>query len=346
VQAHGRDSEETGFLSTGRSGQVIRRHAPRIDDGGTAINNRFSAGLHPGIFLPSEHNRRPMPILPGRCRLLLLMMVLPASGCGAETYRSRLDNTAQYFAYQQKLKDELGPTRSDFGVTFQPPKQFRWIDPPPPPEVDENGDPVSVDGAEDPRQPHYLGLQLPGLLGAWEATVDAEVAGQDQPRKAYLYLLGNHARHLQTGSSRFHEEPKTYLIDLENQLAGTIGVVLPEGHSGTGAQKNQRYQEIAPRIEPNSKFSPRKEFIAVTLSPQIDVGDLDLPFEMQLYEWDGRHIQVAVLMIYPQSISPRERLQERLLLSLETLVVNDNPPTAASQGGAAGGAPAGGTIPF
>jgi hypothetical protein len=291
-----------------------------------------------------------MPILPVRCRLLLVLMVLPVSGCGADTYRSRLNNTAQYFAYQQKLRDELGPARSEFGVTFQPPRQFRWIDPPPPPEVDEEGNPVSVDGAEDPRQPHYLGLQLPGLLGAWEASVDAEVGGQDAPRKAYLYLLGNHERHLQTGnSSRFREEPKTYLVDLENQLAGTIGVVLPEGRSGTGAQKNQRYQEVAPRIEPNSKFSPRKEFTAVTLSPQIDVGDGDfknLPFEMQFYGWDGKHIQVALLMVYPQSISPRERLQERLLLSLETLVVNDNPPTAASRQGEQGGAPAGGSIAF
>jgi hypothetical protein len=288
-----------------------------------------------------------MQIPPGRCRLLLILMVLPASGCGAETYRSRLNNTAQYFAYQQKLQEELGAARSESGVTFQPPRQFRWIDPPPPPEVDENGDPVSADGAEDPRQPHYLGLELPGLLGAWEATVDAEVGGQDEPRKAYLYLLGNHSRHLQSdNSSRFREDPKTYLVDLENLLAGTIGVVLPEGNSGTGAQKNHRYQEAAPRIEPNSKFSPRKDFTAVTLSPQIDVGELDLPFEMQFYGWDGKHIQVAVLMVYPQSISPRERLQDRLLLALETLEVNDNPPTAASQPGDGGGAPAGGNIAF
>src|SRR5690606_26894491 len=132
-----------------------------------------------------------------RCRLLLIFAALLAAGCGAETYRSRLNDTAQYFTYQQKLREELGAARSELGVTYQPPKQFRWIDPPPPPEVDENGEPVSVDGAEAPRQPHYLGLELPGLLGAWEATVDAEVGGQDEPRKAYLYLLGNHYRYLQ-----------------------------------------------------------------------------------------------------------------------------------------------------
>lgn len=276
-----------------------------------------------------------MPTTPGLRGLLLVLIILLA-GCGAETYRARLKETAEYFAYQQKLKEDLGQAVSQQEVSFQPPAQFRPIAPPPPPEVDENGEPVAVDGAEDPRQPHYLGITLPGLLAAWEATIQAEVGGQDEPRQAYLYLLGNHYRHLQQSDDKV---PKTYLTDLENLLSDTVGVVLPEGESGSGVEKNQRYRETAPRVEPNVKFAPKQDFTGITFSPQIDVGDLDLPFEMQLYEWDGREVQVALLMVYPQSISPREHLPERLLLALETLQVNDAKPTVASQNS---GAPAGG----
>src|SRR5690606_960576 len=139
------------------------------------------------ICFPRPNQKRcDMPIPPGRCRSLLVFLALLTSGCGAETYRARLNNTAQYFAYQQKRREDLGPLRTVLGVSIQAPKQFRWIDPPPPPEVDENGNTIAADGAEDPRQPHYLGLQLPGLLGSWEANVQAEVGGQDEPRKAYL----------------------------------------------------------------------------------------------------------------------------------------------------------------
>lgn len=272
--------------------------------------------------------------IPARRCLLLVSGAALIAGCGADTYRLRLNETAQYFAYKQKLNEELGPVWSAMGVSLQPPRQFAVIPPPPPPaEGDE-----TVENNEDPRQPHFLGVELPGLLGAWEATVMTDVGGSEEPRTAYLYVLGNHSRFLQKpDADGFVDDPQMFLTELENLLSGTIGVFLPEGETGTGAEKNQRYRETAPRAAPNTKFTPRKEFTAVTLSPQIDVGDLDLPFEMQLYEWAGQRIQVAILMIYPQAVSPRESLRDRLLLSLETLQIDDTPPSAASGGPDSGG---------
>jgi hypothetical protein len=284
-----------------------------------------------------------MPHSSGLCAVLLPALLLV--GCGTDVYKSRLKETAQYFAYKEKLNQELGPPWSAMGVTWQPPREFVSIPAPPPPAVEEGEELAELDPTDDPRQPQYLDLVLPGLLGAWEATVQAEVGGEDEPRTAYLYLLGNHERYLQKpDAAGFVEDPQAFIRELESRLSEAIGVVLPEGE-GTGVEKNRRYRETAPRVEPNVKFTSRKDFTAVTLQPQIDVGDLDLPFEIQLYEWTGRQIQVAIVMVYPQSISPRENLQESLLLALETLNVADAAPTgaaAANGGDAAGtGRPAG-----
>lgn len=288
-----------------------------------------------------------MPTLTGRSRLLLLLAALHVAGCGAETYRSRLNETAQYFTYREKLARELGSIWSVGGVTYQPPRQFQPIIPPPPPaELEEGAEAAATTDAEDPRQPHYLGIELPGLLGAWEATVRADRAGAEEEQKAFLYVLGNHSRYLTPpDDTGFSQPPAEYMTDIENLITSTIGVVLPPGETGTGVEKNQRHRETAPRVEPNSKFTPRKDFTAVTLSPQIDVGNLELPFEMQLYEWGGKQIQVIVLMVYPQSISPQESLQERLLLSLETLDIADAAPTAAAAAGSAPGTDGGGGRP-
>ena len=286
--------------------------------------------------------------LSGRRRPLLLLigtalMCIGIGGCGVDTYKSRLDETAAYFSYKEKLNQELGPTWSSY-ASLRVPKAFQGIPaPPPPPAPEEGEEPEPYDPAEDPRQPHYLGLEFPGLLGAWEATVMAESGGEEEPHTAYLYVLSNHARYLQPpDDAGFSEDPATFLTDLENLLTGAIGVVLPQGETGDGVRKNERYRATAPRGKPNIKFTPRKDFTAVTLKPEIDVSDLDLPIEMELYEWGGQKIQLAILVIYPQSISPREDLQDRLLLALETLQVDDVAPRSSTRSGAAPGSGGGG----
>lgn len=280
----------------------------------------------------------------GRSRLLLVLSVVVMAGCGTQTYKSRLNETAQYFEYKETLNRELGPPWSAAGIVFQPPKQFVSIAPPAPATETEGAEAVEEpDEAEDPRQPHYLGIELPGLLGAWEANVEATVADQTETRKAYLYVMSNQSRYLQKPDSEgMSADPATFLSELEDLLTTTIGVVLPPGETGNGTSKNERYRETLPVIATNAKFTPRKEYTAVTLSPQIDVGNLDLPFEMQLYEWSGQHIQVAVLMVYPQSVGPRENLQSRLMLAMETLDVSDTRPVASAQPGDAPGSGGGG----
>ncbi len=287
-------------------------------------------GCQPYTGVPGRRHRVTLS------RFLCLISLVALQGCGAERYEERLRNTAEYFAYKDKLNQSLGADWQASGVRLRPPLQFREIPPPPP----SAGDATAEESPPDPRQSVALGIELPGLLGAWQADVRADVGGSEETRTASLYVLGNHGRYLKGPDDQgLSVAPEEFLTDVENLLCGLIGVVIPEGEGGDGSQKNTRYPEEAPQVE---KFTRRERFTAITLKPEIAVDGFELPTEMQLYEWRGRKIQVAVLMVYPASISPQERLQERLLLALETFEASDEPPRtgqAADQpgGGAATG---------
>lgn len=256
-------------------------------------------------------------------------------GCGAEKYQQRLAETSEYFAYQDRINTELGPVWSGKQISLRVPGQFDLVPPPAQPTT-EDGEAYKPP-AEDHRQPHYLGIELPGLVAAWKASVQADAeGGSEQSRTAYLYLFSNYDAYFQSADqSGSGIDPSLYLSELERQISSAIGVFLPEGDGGTGAQKNVRYIETIPGGLPDSKFRPPQDFTAVALSPEIPVSDV--PLEMQLYEWMGSRMQVALLMVYPASVSPQEDLQERLRLTLQTFAATDQAPSNASSSG--GGRP-------
>lgn len=251
-------------------------------------------------------------------------------GCGGQRYQRRLQETIDYFEYKDRINSELGKEWSEQGITLRPPRQFELIPPPAASESDEgDGATVPMNAFEDPRQPHYLGVELPGLVAAWEAEVETASGDDESPGLAYLYVLSNADRYLQKddefGSGA---EPQSFLNDVERHICGPLGVYLPAGNDGTGRETNHRYQETVPSGLPNSKYRPPHQFTAVKITPAIQVTDM--PVALQLYEWEGRYIQVAILMVYPTDVSPREQLQERLLLALETFAVSDQRPRSSS----------------
>ncbi|MCA9026060.1 MAG: hypothetical protein KDA86_12705 [Planctomycetaceae bacterium] len=270
-----------------------------------------------------------------RRRYLLALLSCLTLGCGAEKYQERLAQTSEYFEYKDRINRELGPEWTGHGISIKVPKQFQLIPPPATPDGEEE---EFASPTEDHRQPHYLGIELPGLVGAWKANVQADAEGSDHGRTAYLYLFSNYdLYHQPPDQFGVSVDPTTFMSDFERQLTAAIGVFLPEGDGGTGADKNIRYREMIPAGPPNSKFRPRSDFTAVALSPGIPVSDV--PLEMQLYEWLGSKVQVAVLMVYPASVSPQEHLQERLQLAMETFVASDQPPRPA--GSSSGPSPSG-----
>ncbi len=274
----------------------------------------------------SARPRQRSQLVWGMLWALISMTALP--GCGAERYEERLRNTAEYFAYKNKLNEALGPDWQSQGVRIRLPKQFREIPPPPPAVESDDG---STPEVEDARQPQFLGVRLPGLLGAFQADVRADVGGAEESTTSWLYILGNHERYLEgPDESGVSEDPDAFLADVENLLSGISGVLIPEGEGGDGTQENMRYGETAPQVE---KFAQRRRFTGLVIKPEIAIEGLELPAEMQLYEWRGQKIQVLILLMYPASISPQEHLHDRLLLALETFDAKDEPPRSGAGGG-------------
>ncbi|MGD9856212.1 MAG: hypothetical protein AB7U20_14810 [Planctomycetaceae bacterium] len=254
-------------------------------------------------------------------------MAAVSLGCGGELYERRLGETVSYFEYKDQISRELGRVWNDRGVSLQPPRQFSLIPPPAVAEAPE-GQAAFIDPSQDPRQPHYLGIELPGLIGAWDADVSVDAGGN---QKAYLYVLSNYDRHLQLQSGEGADgDPQSLIADVESSISRAIGVYLPDGTGGSGQKKNQRYQETIPRGLPHSKYQPQQQFTAITFSPEVQ--PTDVPVEMQIYEWEGQKMQAAVLMVYPAAVSPREDLHNRLLLAMETFRASDQVPRSAGAG--------------
>ncbi len=270
-------------------------------------------------------------------RWLLAVATVGTWGCGSQAYQQRLEETVTYFEYRDRVNRELGRAWSEKGISLQPPRQFRLVPAPAVPAfADGDEEAAFIDSSEDPRQPHYLGVELPGLVAAWEARVDVETGDSQGLQTAYLYVLSNYDRYLQQQSDDgAPADPLLLITDAENQVSRAVGVFLQEERSRSGQEKNRRYGETVPGGLPDTKYHPQQQFTAVTFSPEVQ--PTDVPIEMQLYEWEGKKTQVAILMVYPAGISPREDLPNRLLFALETFQASDQLPSVAGSGSTAPG---------
>lgn len=256
--------------------------------------------------------------------LMTCFALLLVFGCGSEQYESRLKETNAFFEYRQSLDRVLqsgnwsGPL---YGPTMCIPKGFNFRPGPPPPKADE---PV----AEDTRQPTFLGLHLPGLVGAWQGDFPSD--GGDRP--VFLYVCSNHQTHLNALENPEGPDPALFLSDLENLLSSTMQVSLPPGEV-TQVGDNIRYAETCPR---DGKYAIQRKFTGITFVP-ADVlpqfRESGVQIKAQMYGHYNGPIQVAVLAIYPAGI--RDRIEDKLLKSLETFSVSNQLPRV--QGGSAAG---------
>ena len=126
------------------------------------------------------------------------------AGCGGKLYEDRLVNTSTLLAHIGHLKDNLHDKWVDpeTGVSLRVPLQFAMLPPPakPEPSPEDKSKPKEKPEEQpkeeeipDERQPKYLNVELPGLRGAFEASVklfvdnDPAAAGD-----AWLYVMTNH----------------------------------------------------------------------------------------------------------------------------------------------------------
>ncbi|MCA9098957.1 MAG: hypothetical protein KDA36_11245, partial [Planctomycetaceae bacterium] len=121
-------------------------------------------------------------------RLFIACGCLLLSGCFEAVYEQRLKTANEHFKHQEILDSNLGPVWFGTGLAFRVPKEFELIPPPEAPAAEGDGA-AEATPQIDRRQPDFIGMELPGLVGAWKANVT--VSGQSA--SAYAYIMTNQA---------------------------------------------------------------------------------------------------------------------------------------------------------
>ena len=236
---------------------------------------------------------------------LLAVLLTATSGCGKAAYEAGLARTADYYAHVNRLNENLSAKAiSSGGVSVRLPLQFS---------------PMADDPETEPNelQPYYLGLELPGVVGAYRADVNVSVGGQVEPHPAFLYVCSNGPLLAQRADGDQSVEPLRLIEEIELQLQQAFGVVLPPGADGDGRDPNVRYPERLPR---QAVYETSKDYTAVRFQPAEESGVFSVPMEFTLYTAQGGgDLQVAFLFLMPQEPTPDEDLQQRLTMMLETV---------------------------
>lgn len=279
-------------------------------------------------------------------------VVLPAiatcvlAGCGAAEYDQRLAETVQYFQYLEKLDGNLATAWKEEGVQLRVPLEFQLIPPPSRPKPKRAGgasrpeeEATPPPEIPDTRQPDYAGNrgELPGLLGAWQGTV--EIDDREDPVPVWMYVVSNHQAWRTEGA----EAASHFMEEATGAICQALGVYLP------GPESNAWGTERFPRTKTYVESRP---YQAVTIERDEPYRPGGAPLENVTYEvrlyWyhtPSEDIKVGLVFVVPHNIRPPRKetgvevsLLERIELSLETLQVKDDPPSHGESGGRSGGA--------
>ena|SRR5579863_3923277 len=256
------------------------------------------------------------------CALASLLL----AGCGAAAYETRLGNTSKLFKHMDELNSNLQQsTWSDpeTGISLRAPLQFAVV----PPPVKTEPDPAAAkekpkDAAQeeameeeeeeeevpDDRQPDYINLGLPGLRGAFKATVKMISTGAAAAAdgEAFVYVLSNH------DLAEKPDEAKEFKNEFIKELTETLHVTLdPDKDS-----RDEKFPAGDPAV--NGFVKPVKYINFTVTSPEEIAGYVRI-FSAYLYE--QADIQVIVLFVLPADTDTSENLTKRIPLSLETLAV-------------------------
>lgn len=257
---------------------------------------------------------------------MLMLSWSIVAGCGSAEYEARLQRTQALYEYLAELDRALvSPAwnRSDVGLAMRLPIPFSKPLAAPVPEKDAEGNPLPI--TDDPRQPDVLGVDLPGLVDAWQGSVN----GAEGESQALFFVCSNHQRFLDLGPQT--AAPDAFLSDLEVAIQTGFGILLPEGESQQPAD-NVRYRHLAPsRSSGHAKYTTSKDYTAIRFVPTEPLGGRDL--EGMLFEHRTGKIQLGILCIFPRDAGSQFR--DRLHLALETLVASGEAPKPRS--GSAGG---------
>ena len=252
-----------------------------------------------------------------------------AVGCGYETYELRLKQSKDYYTYLEKVDANLAPKWGDGRgiLELRVPKQFVPI-PPPQPIKREDGELEMP--TVDPRQPDYVNLIFPELLGAWEAPVEVALAdGGRETRKAYIYAVSNYW-------TLIGENP-TDAQFFTKSLTELIGAALEQPPKETPeTEMHPKPGTYLPSASYNVfRFAPKP------ITQQVEDRRTSVNYIFEVYERQNGDIQCPLVVVLPEGIEPREKINERIPMMLEYVNPTKTPPRpGANKTAPAGAAPA------
>jgi hypothetical protein len=264
-----------------------------------------------------------------------------ATGCYERRYESRVQTTVRLYEHFDELNSNLDAKWSGDGLELRVPKRFTYLPPPAPPVVEPpaDGQPAAAAAPAEPvldeRQPDYLGIELPGLVGAWRISLPASNAdgSKNIELPGFLYLMTN--QHLFRTSSEV-EPNRTPPEEFQGRAVSDIAAALETRVDESGW--------VAVTYPEKFDLVPKVAYQSLVLRPEKLIADNKYNFD--LYCTTKGDLQVIAMFVIPDGVAPSENLANRIKLCLETLRITADRPGAASSsgsgsGGNTGGPPAG-----
>jgi hypothetical protein len=242
------------------------------------------------------------------------VLVTIAWGCGSETYQQRFEESKKFYAYRERLNQLLSPKWSAAGVSWCPPKQFQLIPPRPKPRRKKQ---ENEETERDPRQPTFAEIELPGLLGAWQA--DLHLSGGQGSAKGFLYLASN----LELLRKKVPDEKAKFFND---HIIRTIATALQE--------KVPPLDKLGVFEVPKGEaFVERRKFRVFRPGFKATVDDKEYRIAIFAYMPEQSQIQISIVLAIPADVSPSEKIDAAIDLSLETLEADKQLPAGAAAPG-------------
>lgn len=195
--------------------------------------------------------------------------------------------------------------------------------------------PVPLPGDEfyDPRQPDYVDLRLPGLVGAWRMKADVKVGDETVERFGYIYLVSNQPI-IAAIEKRRKEKKEEEAKKIADPAASGMRFK-PELFFGYLTQRLAHVVESPQslddawrkhRVPSGEAVYSKPRTFQFNGSPQLRNVDINgVPMDFLLYGITGeeqKNVQVAVLFVVP-SVKMNSRFKESIDFCLQSLKIKD-----------------------
>jgi len=267
--------------------------------------------------------------------ILAIILLMGLAGCGYETYEHRLEETKKYYAYVEKMNLNLGPYWKNEMASLRVPKQFEEIPLPPRKQDDEPLNPKA-----DPRQPKYAKLLLPGLQATWQAEVEVVSGQQTFEAPSFIYLCSNWEIWKQPNGI---DDAPNFYAELVTAIVTGLGVPMPEQTDWQAERFPFKSGYVQPEHYDAVVLTSANP---IALNPEHPGLKTLVDFHIFLHKNSNPDIQTGLIFAYPQGHDPREKLNERMELCLETLQVSDSIPMTRGGTPNAGGNQSGSATDF